>query len=427
MFDDMCNKKIISTRGRKQDAIIIDELLFDVNTEYFENKGGLEFAKEFYKKAYEYAIKEVGGEEFILSAVLHCDERNQEVSEKLGKDVYHYHLHVMYVPIVEKEIKWTKRCKDKDLVGKVKEVINQVSHSKKWASHKETDENGNSYLEKSYSLLQDRFYEYMLNQGYDDIQRGEKGSTTKNLTTTQYKVQQEEKKLSKNVDNVMKSESIINQQQDEIEENSSIIKEQASEISKQVNDMEQVAITKTKIKSIDNIQTKPTMLDKNKIVVDKVEFDDMKQLAKTQLANQKKEIKYKKLNNQLKQDNSKLNEKIGGLNNQVQSLNYQVVEYKVQIRKLNTDKTILLNNNNNLNNQITKLETEKSVLKSVMDNFISYLLDLEKFFIKFKLIDLLIDLLTPSKFIQSQEDIIKPPKQQEKVIQPKKKKRSMER
>ncbi|MFI3249396.1 MAG: plasmid recombination protein [Eubacteriales bacterium] len=130
-FDKMCGDGVISTKGLKDDATIVDELLFDVNTEYFEENGGYEFALAFFQKVYEYAVEEVGGEQYILSAVLHADEKNQEVSERLGRDVYHYHLHVMYVPVVEKEVRWSKRCKDVELRGTVKEVITQVSHSKK--------------------------------------------------------------------------------------------------------------------------------------------------------------------------------------------------------------------------------------------------------------------------------------------------------
>ncbi|MFI3254687.1 MAG: plasmid recombination protein [Eubacteriales bacterium] len=130
-FDKMCESGKISTKGLKPEATIMDEFLFDVNTEYFEKHGGYDFALEFFQKVYEYAVKEVGGEEYILSAVMHADERNQEVSERLGKDVYHYHLHVMYIPVVEKEVRWTKRCKDVEKRGTIKEIITQVSHSKK--------------------------------------------------------------------------------------------------------------------------------------------------------------------------------------------------------------------------------------------------------------------------------------------------------
>ena len=36
----------------------------------------------------------------ILSAVMHADEINRAMTEALGREVYHYHLHVVYVPVV---------------------------------------------------------------------------------------------------------------------------------------------------------------------------------------------------------------------------------------------------------------------------------------------------------------------------------------
>ena len=74
------------------------------------------------------------GNSISCPRVMHADERNRAMSDALSQDVYHYHLHVVYIPVVEKQILWTKRCKDKSLVGKVKETIMQVSMSKKWAS-----------------------------------------------------------------------------------------------------------------------------------------------------------------------------------------------------------------------------------------------------------------------------------------------------
>ena len=134
MFEQMKEDGIISTRGLKEDAFLYGELVFDVNTAYFHNHGGYDFAKQFYTDAYKSAIEIVGGEQYILSAVMHADERNRAMSDALGKDVYHYHLHVVYIPVVEKKILWSKRCKDKSLVGTVKETIQQVSMSKKWDS-----------------------------------------------------------------------------------------------------------------------------------------------------------------------------------------------------------------------------------------------------------------------------------------------------
>ena len=105
MFAQMEKDGVISTRGLKTDANLYGELIFDVNSAYFYNHGGYEFAKRFYEDAYRAAIEIVGGEQYILSAVMHADERNRAMSEALGQDVFHYHLHVVYVPVVEKQIR----------------------------------------------------------------------------------------------------------------------------------------------------------------------------------------------------------------------------------------------------------------------------------------------------------------------------------
>ena len=193
----------ISTRGLKPDATHYCELVFDVNSAYFDNHGGYEFAKQFYADAYKAAVRVVGGEQYILSAVMHADEINRAITEALDREVYHYHLHVVYVPVVEKQILWSKRCKDKALVGTVKETVMQVSRSKKWASKPLLDDagepdlqkNGKPVLKKSYSILQDDFFNYMHNAGYTDVERGERGSTEEHLTVTQFKVQREQERL----------------------------------------------------------------------------------------------------------------------------------------------------------------------------------------------------------------------------------------
>jgi hypothetical protein len=204
-FDKLLEEGTVSTRGLKPDADVFAEMVFDVNTSYFEQHGGYEYAKDFFAEAYKMAVLEVGGKQYILSAVMHADERNKSLSEELNRDVYHYHLHVVYIPVVEKEIRWTKRCKDKALVGTVKEVIHQVSHSKKWASIKALNEkgepirteDGKAVLIPSYSLLQDRFFEHMRSAGFKDFERGVRGSTTQHLSVLDYKIQQDAEKLTR--------------------------------------------------------------------------------------------------------------------------------------------------------------------------------------------------------------------------------------
>ena len=201
---EMIESGYLSLRGLKDNAKLFDEIIFDINSDYFEQNGGYEFAKEFYEKAFHFAEKEMGAEN-IISAVMHADELNTALTEEYKKPIYHYHLHVIAIPVVEKEIKWTKRCKDKSLVGTTKEIINQVSHSKKWKSEHATDNQGNllynekgkAILIKSYSLLQDRFFEYMSDSGYKGFIRGIKGSTTKHLTDLEFKIKKEKENLDK--------------------------------------------------------------------------------------------------------------------------------------------------------------------------------------------------------------------------------------
>ena len=198
-FDRMVEEGVVSTRGLKPDAYVFDELVFDVNTDYFESHGGYEYAKQFYAEVYELAKEIAGGEQYIISAVMHADERNREASDRLGRDVFHYHLHVVYLPVVEKQIRWSKRCKDPALRGTVRETVMQVSHSKKWPMIPLTDEQGQPVLKKngkprlvsSYSQLQTRFFEHMQQAGFTDFERGIQGSTAQHLDVLEYKVQQD--------------------------------------------------------------------------------------------------------------------------------------------------------------------------------------------------------------------------------------------
>ena len=194
-LDKLVTEGVVSLRGLKKDAKVFDEMIFDVNTAYFEEHGSYEYARQFYEEAFHFAEKEYGPDN-IVSAVMHADELNTALTEQLGHPFYHYHMHVVALPVVEKEVRWSKRCKDPELVGTVKEVVHQISHSKKWASQKVTDENGHTQIIKSYSLLQDRFFEHMRAAGFEDFERGERGSTAEHLSVIEYKSKKESERLA---------------------------------------------------------------------------------------------------------------------------------------------------------------------------------------------------------------------------------------
>ena len=254
LFAQLETAGTISTRGLKPDATHYCELVFDVNSAYFDNHGGYEFAKQFYEDAYQAAVQIVGGEQYILSAVMHADEINRAMTEALGREVYHYHLHVVYVPVVEKQILWSKRCKDKALVGTVKETVMQVSRSKKWASKPLLDDagkpalqkNGKPVLKKSYSVLQDDFFNYMKAAGYTDVERGERGSTEEHLTVTQFKVVQEQQRLEDVTAQIAQTEQALDTAQAAVEKK----QKELQSLQKQTKEQRTAALTVQEIRSM---------------------------------------------------------------------------------------------------------------------------------------------------------------------------------
>jgi len=290
-FNRMVDDGSISLRGLKSDAKVFDELVFDVNSAYFEDNGGYDYAKEFFTEAYKLAIKEVGCEEYILSAILHADERNKALSEQFGYDVFHYHLHVAYVPVVDKEVYFKKNNKNPELAGKLKEIIKQVSHSKKWPRFK--DENG--HWVNSYSLLQDRFYEHMKDAGFTDFERGERGSTAEHLSVLEYKTLKESERAA-----ALAAE--VGQKQDSVtalSEKVNAKKKQLSQIQDKINVTQQASTTFSEIESM----AKKSLLG-GKMELSQADWETLARLAKSgvvsqvevkdlkyQLSNAKKEIK----------------------------------------------------------------------------------------------------------------------------------------
>lgn len=282
----------ISLRGLKDNAKVFDELVFDINSDYFEQNGGYEFAKEFYEKAFHFAEQEMGAEN-ILQAVMHADELNVALTEKYGKPIYHYHLHVIALPIVKKEVKYSKRYKDKALVGKVKEVINQVSNSKKWKSEKATDNFGNTLYDKkgkpilikSYSLLQDRFFQYMSDSGYRGFIRGVKGSTNEHLDNLNYKIKKENERLENLKEKADNKETEIENKQLELENKQKElnnkqfeIDNKQDEISKIETKLDEYAKYTTTIDELDNLGKQKRF--SKKVEIEKDKFDTLINLAK---------------------------------------------------------------------------------------------------------------------------------------------------
>jgi len=319
MFEQMEQDGVISTRGLKPDAVKYGELVFDVNSAYFYNHGGYEFAKQFYADAYKAAAEIVGGEQYILSAVMHADERNRAMSEALGEDVYHYHLHVVYIPVVEKQILWSKRCKDEALRGTVKEVITQVSRSKKWESKPVLDEDGNpmlnargkKILRSSYSVLQDDFFHFMRVAGYTDLERGERGSTEEHLTVTQFKVQAEQQRLEAVTGQVAQAEQSLENAKAATEKQ----KRKLEALQKETKTAKTLALT---VQDIEAMGKKATF--GNNITLTPDECRTLKDYAVSSFAEKAEKIKYKQKFEQAEKSAKTWKQRYDALHEQYQEL-----------------------------------------------------------------------------------------------------------
>ena len=319
MFEQMEQDGVISTRGLKPDAVKYGELVFDVNSAYFYNHGGYEFAKQFYADAYKAAAEIVGGEQYILSAVMHADERNRAMSEALGEDVYHYHLHVVYIPVVEKQILWSKRCKDEDLRGTVKEVITQVSRSKKWESKPVLDEDGNpmlnargkKILRSSYSVLQDDFFHFMRVAGYTDLERGERGSTEEHLTVTQFKVQAEQQRLEAVTGQVAQAEQNL----EDAKAATAKQKKKLESLQKETKAAKTIALT---VQDIEVMGKKATF--GNNITLTPDECRTLKDYAVSSFAEKAEKIKYKQKFEQAEKSAKTWKQRYDALHEQYQEL-----------------------------------------------------------------------------------------------------------
>ena len=318
-FEQMEQDGVISTRGLKPDAVKYGELVFDVNSAYFYNHGGYEFAKQFYADAYKAAVEIVGGEQYILSAVMHADERNRAMSEALGEDVYHYHLHVVYIPVVEKQILWSKRCKDEALRGTVKETITQVSRSKKWDSKPLLDENGNpmlnangkKILKSSYSVLQDDFFHFMRAAGYTDVKRGERGSTEEHLTVTQFKVQAEQQRLEAVTGQVAQAEQSLENAKAATEKQ----KRKLEALQKETKTAKTLALT---VQDIEAMGKKATF--GNNITLTPDECRTLKDYAVSSFAEKAEKIKYKQKFEQAEKSAKTWKQRYDALHEQYQEL-----------------------------------------------------------------------------------------------------------
>lgn len=193
---------------------LVCEFIITSDKEFFDSIGEKE-TKRYFQTAYDFvATYKDLGEKYILSAKVHMDESTP-------------HLHLVFVPVVSKIDKKTRK------------QVNKIACSEYWKG------------KNSYQQLQDSFYQYIKNNGFN-IERG-KTKNVEHLST-------EKLKQITNYENIK-----YELEQEQIKpidtKNTSLIIQQNNELIKYINKLKvQLAKSYTAIENIESLQNENSEL-----------------------------------------------------------------------------------------------------------------------------------------------------------------------
>lgn len=167
---------------------------------------------------------------------------------------------------------------------------------------------GKKVLKKSYTVLQDYFFNAMQAAGYSDIQRGERGSSEEHLTVTQFKVMKEQERL----------EELTEQTAQKVQEVATLDKK-----------IEKVQKQQLAVQNVEKIEAKSVPLS-SKVMLERSEYESLATAAKKYVAQEKKERHLQKLLDVA-------NQMIGKLEEKITELTTELAKYKSVRRKLRTN------------------------------------------------------------------------------------------
>lgn len=302
-------------QGKKQSTVMC-EFVITSDKEFFDRLG-TDRTKQFFKDAYQFVIAKVGGEQYVVSAVVHMDEATP-------------HMHVAYIPVINGKDRNGKPCK-------------RINCSEFWKGR------------DSYSKLQDEYYDFITSRGYD-LERGVKGSIAEHLSVAEYKLKKSSEQLAEVKEQISEIENIDNVSVKKILPNTVTIKR---------DDYERISLAAKKYFTVQKLETENASL-KNKCISlqnknEKLKNDNAVLEGNIrQLENNfdnfynsvEDEITLKNENNRLSLENSRLGNQVHIL----QNINDEI-------------ENILVEKDNKLTAVNEELSQTKSVLKALQDKF----------------------------------------------------------
>ena len=157
-------------QGEKQSTVLC-EFIITSDKQFFDSLG-TDGTKRFFEDSYQFVTSKVGGEQFVVSAVVHMDEATP-------------HMHVTFIPTVRGKDRKGQPCR-------------RINCSEFWKGR------------DSYSRLQDEWYDFIARSCGYDLERGVKGSTAEHLSVAEYKLKKTQEQLARSEQQVQEIESIDN-------------------------------------------------------------------------------------------------------------------------------------------------------------------------------------------------------------------------
>lgn len=302
-------------QGKKQSTVMC-EFVITSDKEFFDRLG-TDRTKQFFKDAYQFVIAKVGGEQYVVSAVVHMDEATP-------------HMHVAYIPVISGKDRKGAPCK-------------RINCSEFWKGR------------DSYSKLQDEYYDFITSRGYD-LERGVKGSTAEHLSVAEYKLKKSSEQLAEIEGQIIEIENIDNVHVNKIIPNTVTIKR---------DDFERISLAAKKYFTVQKMETENASL-KNKCISlqnknEKLKNDNAVLSGKLRQLENDFDIFYSSVEDEvvLKNENNRLSLENSRLGNQVHILQNRNDEIE----------NILAEKDSQLTNVNAELSQTKSLLKTLQDKF----------------------------------------------------------
>ena len=322
--------------GQKQSTVLC-EFITTSDKDFFDRLGA-EGTKRFFERAYNFATIKCG-EEFILSVVVHMDEKTP-------------HMHVTFIPVIDGKDRKGKPCK-------------RINCSEFWKGR------------DSYARLQDEYFDYMANTCGYSLERGVKGSEAEHLSVAEYKLKKTEEQLTEVTKQLSEIEAVeeikgksiipntVTLKKSDYEKLSSVAK---SYVTAKAAEEENITL-KAECLSLQN-ENETLKAENDKISAQYKELDMNYGAYYDETANERELIKE---NDRLKDENRRIGNQVHTLAAEVSSLKEENISLKITVDEANSTVTAKEADIHALTAELAEKKTLLQALQQKFDKVMEFL------------------------------------------------------